>query len=114
MIDSNSLAGIHNKQHARYYEWWRKYLLLKYAYRIAWGLSLIPGILQLRYHDLKYLQGSLLLVAFCLTLWWGLLKCPKCGERFYTGSSKGKCHNCGLSLVELSAIGKGTTLSRAV
>jgi hypothetical protein len=102
MIDSNSLAGIHNKQHARYYEWWRKYLLLKYAYRIAWGLSLIPGILQLRYHDLKYLQGSLLLVAFCLTL------------RFYTGSSKGKCHNCGLSLVELSAIGKGTTLSRAV
>ncbi len=114
MIESGFLAGLDNKHYARYYEWGRKYLFLKYAYRVAWGLSAVAWMFQLRYHDLRYLQGAMLLVALCLTLWWGLLKCPKCGERFYTGSSKGKCDNCSLSLVELSAIGKGTTSSRAV
>jgi hypothetical protein len=106
VIESGFLAGIDNKQRTRYCRWWRKYLLLKYACRVAWGLLLIAQILQLRYHDLTYLLGMLYLVALGLVLSFGLLDCPRCGERFYTVSSRNECRNCGLRLTELSAIGK--------
>jgi hypothetical protein len=99
-------AGLHNELRTRYNRWWRKYLILEYAYQIAFGLPLVDWILQLRYHDLRYLQGPLWLVAFGLALSFGLLDCPRCRERFYTASSRNECRNCGLRLTELSAPGK--------
>jgi hypothetical protein len=106
VIESGFHAGLDDRLRTRYYKWWRKYLILKYAYRIAFGLPLVDWILQLRYHDLKYLQGPLWLAACGLVLSFGLLDCPRCGERFYTASSRNECRNCGLRLTELSSIGE--------
>jgi hypothetical protein len=106
VTESGFPVGLENEGRTHYYKWWRKYLILKYAWRVAMGLAAADWILQLRYHDLRYLQGPLWLAAFGLVLSFGLLDCPKCRERFYTVSSKNECRNCGLRLTELSAIGE--------
>jgi hypothetical protein len=111
-VESGLVASLDDEQRVRYYVWWRKYLVLKYASRIAFLILLLFSILQFRFHTSaqQYLYAPLLLSAFFLTMWWGLLDCPRCGEQFSSGKLKNylgdECQYCGLSYLQLSAVGK--------
>jgi hypothetical protein len=113
-MESGFLAGLDEEQRVPYYKWWRKYRILKYTSRVAFGISFILWIRQLRYPGLRHLQGPLLLAAFVLAVWWGLLDCPRCGEQFSSGKIRSyfgdECQSCGLSYLQLSAIGKPRSL----
>jgi hypothetical protein len=70
-MESGFLAGLDDEQRVRYYKWWRKYRILKYASRIAFLILLLVSILQFRFHTppQRHLYAPLLLATFFLTLW---------------------------------------------
>jgi hypothetical protein len=114
VFESGFLASLDDEQRVRYYKWWRKYLFLKRANQGAFVVLLAVWILRLRYDNLKYLQAPLFLAAVAFGMWWSFLDCPRCGEQFTSGKLRAyfgeECQNCGLSYLQLSAIGKPQNL----
>jgi hypothetical protein len=113
VTEGSFLATLDDEQRVRYYSWWRKYILLKRASRIAFAFFFVAGIFRIRYPDAHLARVFLAVTAcagFGLALGWSSLDCPRCGERFmarYTYKFFGdECQNCGLSGMQLSAIAK--------
>jgi hypothetical protein len=93
--------------------WWRKYLFLKRATQILFGISFLCTLLLLgrNPHSIPARAVSaLVLVSFGSALWWNFLDCPRCGENFRSWSNRwalgDECQNCGLTYRELSSIAK--------
>lgn len=110
------IASLESEQRLRYYYWWKKYIILKRVAWFAWPLMLSLWLLQLAHRPFSAIASlatrPLFFVAIVASLWWSLLECPRCGERFrawYTGDLDyfgDDCQNCGLTSSELSSIGK--------
>jgi hypothetical protein len=118
-LGSSFLANLDQEQRLRYYEWWRKYLLLK---RLTWAvgiLYLVCWILVLGKTPFsevaRMLLKPVLFGLFGFAIWRTLMECPRCGESFQGWSRRpaaafigDECQNCGLSAAQLSAITKPT------
>ena len=108
------VANLDHEQRVRYYEWWRKYRLLKRISWIALVVYVICWIVVLGKNPLapvaRLVMVPVLFSVFGSIIWLSFLDCPRCGETFrgwntekYFGE---ECQNCGLSAMQLSAIAK--------
>lgn len=118
-LGSSFLANLDHEQRVRYYEWWRKYLLLKRLTGAIGILYLVCWILVLGKTPFsevaRMLLKPMLFGLFGFAIWTSLMECPRCGESFrgwfrrraaaYIGN---ECQNCGLNGTQLSAIAKPT------
>lgn len=111
---SGFLANLDHEQRVRYYQWWRKYTILK---RIAWVAgagyvfcwALVLG--KTPFFDVaRVLLKPAFFTGLGVVLWLRFLDCPRCGETFRGwGTEKyfgDECQNCGLTGRELSSIAK--------
>ena len=117
---SGFLVNLDHEQRVRYYQWWRKYLLIKRTTAAAGVLYVACWILALGqspfYAVGMAFRKPLVFALFGSAIWLTLLECPRCGESFrgwfrsevaaYIGD---ECQNCGLSGTQLSAIAKPTS-----
>jgi len=107
------IASPNREQRVRYYWWWRKYLVLKYASRagILIGVAcVLAPFAEKSLASFAWAAKPAFLLSVASGIWWAFLDCPRCGERFrswYTGDLDyfgDDCQNCGLTSSELSAI----------
>ena len=107
------IANLDHEQRVRYYVWWRKYLVLKYVSRAALVVCFACLLAPLADKSLAAVATATkpaFYVAIASGIWWGLLECPRCGQRYRWGGEADyfgdDCQNCGLTSSELSAIPK--------
>ena len=110
----SGLGALRPEDRARYYSWWKKYVLLRRATGIAFVLFVASQLLRLA--DKPLAAFAPLALAPCLVvvvisgIWWAVLECPRCGERFrawYGGEADyfgDECQSCGLTGAQLSSI----------
>jgi hypothetical protein len=111
------VANLDHGERVRYYEWWKKYIFIR---RLSW-LCVGVAVLCLADMTLKmplqpvasaFLKADFL-AAIVLAIWTSFLECPRCGESFRGWGRQNyfsdECQNCGLTMGELSAIGKPQT-----
>lgn len=115
--DAGFVAGLDREQRVRYYDWWRKYILLGRATLGFGAMSLLSRILLFAHTPAFPFARAVLLpavLAFLFFGFWGaLLDCPRCGEKFRGWFGGGEaayladeCQNCGLTKAQLSVIAK--------
>lgn len=116
-LDSGFLSNLDHEQRARYYQWWRKYLVLKHATQgfgvavlLCWLFRLAPNPF---YQVARAVWTPLFFACFFFGLWGSLLECPRCGQQFRGWFSRGQrlyfgdeCQSCGLRKEQLSAVAK--------
>ena len=107
------IASLGPAERVRYYDWWRKYLLLKYVSRIAFVICIACLIIPFANPSLRWVAVAVkpaFLVSIVTALWWGFLECPRCGQKFRWGGELDyfgdNCQNCGLTSAELSSIAR--------
>ena len=115
--DAGFVAGLDREQRVRYYEWWRKYILLG---RATWGFGVLSVLCWILLHAATRVSPIARAVALPAVLaflffglWGSLLDCPRCGEKFRGWFAGGEpeylddeCQNCGLTKTQLSAVAK--------
>ncbi len=115
--DAGFVAGLDREQRIRYYEWWRKYILLT---RAAWGfgaiglLCWVPIVVRASVSPIARAVGlPSVLASLFFGVWCSSLDCPRCGEKFRGWFVSGEpeyfpdeCQNCGLTKTQLSAVAK--------
>ena len=107
------IAGLQGEERARYYWWYRKYLLIRRAAWMIGAAQVVCIIAALRAPASTGIVAKiwmLLLFSFLGVLAWSaFLECPRCGQTFQTNNRYelgDECHNCGLTLRQLSSIAK--------
>lgn len=107
------IASLGPTERLRYYDWWRKYLLLKYLSRSALVICIAFLVIPLVNLSLRWVALAVkpaFLAAIVTGLWWSFLECPRCGERYRWGGELDyfgdDCQNCGLTSAELSSIAR--------
>jgi hypothetical protein len=111
---SGFLVNLDREQRVRYYEWWRKYLLIKRLTWVAGAFFAVCLVLVLKPSPIQGLAGilaKLAMLAFIASgIWASFLDCPRCGETFRGWDTEkcfgDECQNCGLTGRELSSIAK--------
>jgi hypothetical protein len=113
--DAGFVVGLDREQRVRYYEWWRKYILLR---RATWAFGAITVLCWFLLHARTPLSPIARAVALpavlaliFFALWGSLLDCPRCGNQFRAfgrdqGAFSDECQGCGLTKTQLSAVAK--------
>jgi hypothetical protein len=111
--ETGFISSLQGEERARYYLWYRKYVLLR---RAAWIVGGIQSAFVLALVEVRGMAAVLtkvlpfgLLLFVGLLIWGPVLDCPRCGQTFLTNNEYGakhECRNYGLTLRQLSSIAK--------
>jgi len=115
MYGRRPIRELSEQERQRYRRWWKKYAMLKRAAQVGLLVCVLCGMFSFSGHDPNHLAGLIFYPAFWVTVicgvWWTLLECPRCGEKFsgWWGSEHddwgtSECQQCGLSCDDLSAL----------